>query len=223
MTTLKTLAVGATLALATAVATPSMAASLIQNGGFVGNQDHPLNSSFETPGVGATFAGFWEVDTANVDWIKGLWQSSDGDGYSVDLNGAQGAGAIKQTVATTIGNLYRLTFDLSKNPAGGNVPRDMFLEITGVAQQPYAFSTANNFANMNWAAQSFDFVATSTNTTVLFRGSASGGCCFGPALDNVALNEISPGAVPEPATWAMMIGGFFGLGAVLRQRRRAFA
>ncbi|MFI4966748.1 MAG: PEPxxWA-CTERM sorting domain-containing protein [Caulobacterales bacterium] len=26
-------------------------------------------------------------------------------------------------------------------------------------------------------------------------------------------------AVPEPASWAMMIGGFFGLGAVLRKRR----
>ena len=28
------------------------------------------------------------------------------------------------------------------------------------------------------------------------------------------------GAVPEPATWAMMLTGFFGLGAVLRTRRR---
>jgi len=26
-------------------------------------------------------------------------------------------------------------------------------------------------------------------------------------------------AIPEPATWAMMIGGFFGLGAALRRRR----
>jgi hypothetical protein len=28
------------------------------------------------------------------------------------------------------------------------------------------------------------------------------------------------GGVPEPATWAMLFGGFFGLGAVLRRRRR---
>jgi hypothetical protein len=30
----------------------------------------------------------------------------------------------------------------------------------------------------------------------------------------------SPAGVPEPATWAMMLCGFFGLGAVLRGRRR---
>jgi hypothetical protein len=37
-----------------------------------------------------------------------------------------------------------------------------------------------------------------------------GGGAFGIAL----------GAVPEPATWAMMLTGFFGLGAVLRRSRR---
>jgi len=31
---------------------------------------------------------------------------------------------------------------------------------------------------------------------------------------------ISVSAVPEPATWAMMIVGFFGLGAMLRRSRR---
>lgn len=218
MAKLKSILAGVVLAAATVTAAPSMAANLIQNGGFDGGQAG-LNNGFSTPGVGVTFAGFWTVDTANIDWISGYWQSSDADGYSVDLNGNSGAGAVKQTVATTIGDLYRLTFDLSKNTDGGTVPRDMFLEITGVAQQPYAFSTPNTRANMHWAAQSFDFIATSTSTTVLFRGSASGGSFFGPAIDNVALNAV----VPEPATWAMMIGGFFGLGATLRQRRRSVA
>lgn len=32
-----------------------------------------------------------------------------------------------------------------------------------------------------------------------------------------------PGGVPEPATWAMMLAGFFGAGAVLRSRRRLAA
>jgi hypothetical protein len=30
---------------------------------------------------------------------------------------------------------------------------------------------------------------------------------------------ITPGGVPEPASWALMIGGFFGMGAVLRRSR----
>jgi subtilisin-like proprotein convertase family protein len=33
----------------------------------------------------------------------------------------------------------------------------------------------------------------------------------------------TPGGVPEPATWAMMLMGFGGLGAVLRRRRAALA
>ena len=38
----------------------------------------------------------------------------------------------------------------------------------------------------------------------------------------LVLDDFRVAEVPEPATWALMLGGFFGLGAVLR-RRRAFA
>ena len=49
-----------------------------------------------------------------------------------------------------------------------------------------------------------------------FDGLNGGG---GFALDNVTLN----GAVPEPASWALMIGGFGLVGASLRRRRTALA
>jgi hypothetical protein len=39
---------------------------------------------------------------------------------------------------------------------------------------------------------------------------------------NSAIIGIS-GAVPEPATWAMMLAGFFGLGSMVRRRRAALA
>jgi len=35
--------------------------------------------------------------------------------------------------------------------------------------------------------------------------------------------NLSPAAVPEPATWGLMIVGFGGMGAVLRRRRQATA
>jgi hypothetical protein len=41
------------------------------------------------------------------------------------------------------------------------------------------------------------------------------------ALDNVAF--AGPGAVPEPASWALMLGGFGLVGAALRRRTIAFA
>ena len=40
--------------------------------------------------------------------------------------------------------------------------------------------------------------------------------------DNITLAPVA-GAVPEPATWAMMILGFGAAGATLRRRRQAFA
>jgi len=49
---------------------------------------------------------------------------------------------------------------------------------------------------------------------------------LGPILDYVALDIAAPnagGAVPEPATWAMLLLGFGGLGAALRRRRVRYA
>jgi hypothetical protein len=55
---------------------------------------------------------------------------------------------------------------------------------------------------------------TFASTTVGFSGNSDFPSAFGPALDNVSVT-----AVPEPATWAMMILGFFGLGFVARRRK----
>jgi hypothetical protein len=41
--------------------------------------------------------------------------------------------------------------------------------------------------------------------------------------ENIGAFDILGGAVPEPATWAMMIGGFGLAGAALRRRRGAIA
>ena len=46
-------------------------------------------------------------------------------------------------------------------------------------------------------------------------GNAGNNCCYGAAIDNVAVTA----GVPEPATWALMLVGFGGLGAALRSRR----
>jgi hypothetical protein len=42
------------------------------------------------------------------------------------------------------------------------------------------------------------------------------------AIDNIVLTAV-PAAVPEPASWALMVGGFGLVGGALRRRRRASA
>jgi hypothetical protein len=45
-------------------------------------------------------------------------------------------------------------------------------------------------------------------------------CCSGPAVLQFTANGATVGAVPEPATWGMMLLGFAGLGYAFRQSRR---
>jgi hypothetical protein len=74
-------------------------------------------------------------------------------------------------------------------------------------------------------AESMSFTATSTSELLVFL-SKGGPTSLPPValLDGVSLTGDVPGAVPEPATWAMMGIGFAGLGlAAYRRRRKALA
>ena len=63
----------------------------------------------------------------------------------------------------------------------------------------------------------------STGEFILGPGSyiVSGSVIVSPFGSGAGAIEL--GAVPEPATWAMMLAGFGGLGAVLRRARRKLA
>lgn len=65
----------------------------------------------------------------------------------------------------------------------------------------------------NGGLQTFQHLSTNGDTT------STGG--NGIDLIVYAGNGVPvPGGIPEPASWALMLGGFFGAGALLRSRRR---
>lgn len=116
---------------------------------------------------------------------------------------------------------YRLSFDLTGLNAataqiGGSWGADNLGTIflnganTGITTSNFSFLTSFNIAT--------GFVSGVNNVDFEIQD-------FGPPtafrVDNLAgtADLAATGGVPEPATWAMMIMGFFGLGGVLRSRR----
>jgi hypothetical protein len=69
----------------------------------------------------------------------------------------------------------------------------------------FSYYSSGNFLNLGDANDKFyTILDTATN----------------PAHQGFAIGWPVPNGVPEPATWAMMITGFFGMGAALRNRRK---
>ncbi len=139
---------------------------------------------------------------------------------------------ISQTVATTVGDIYRLTFGYSdENCLGCST---VFTVNIGSFSQDFTV-TASDFGQgpgPNFFTRPFDvgeigsYTATDANTTISFiLKSTTNTGNNDPLLDGVVFEKIGtttlpdiPG-VPEPGTWAMMLTGFGLLGAALRRRR----
>lgn len=196
--------------LAAALALPTAAnAAVIVNGSFESASVDP--GSFATLGTGSTAITGWTVVSGNIDYIGSYWQSANGV-RNIDLSGGQ-PGAIAQTFATDIGQAYAVFFSLSGNPDGPPPVKTLNVQATGGSSQDYTFATAGHSkASMGWSTHKYVFTATSTSTTLTFSN-ASISTAYGPALDHVSIT-----AVPEPASWALMIGGFAFAGAAMRRR-----
>ena len=216
---MKTRLMGLVAALALVSAAPATAAvNLISNGSFEFGTNDAGNPGFSTiPGDSGASINNWTVG-GSVDWINGYWQAQDGT-HSIDLNGTS-IGSIQQTIATVAGQTYTLSFYVSANPDNVSNPGSderSFSVNAGETTQDFGYTIfvpTNSRASMNWDFRTFNFVATGESTVINFASTVpEGNCCYGPALDNVAVS-----AVPELSTWAMMLLGFAGIGFLAYRR-----
>ena len=200
-----------------AAAAPASAANLLINGDFEdtgtallqgwGGYTYGAGYSLPLPG--------WTVDSGSVDIVTNLtqWSPSYEGSKALDINGF-GPGSISQSFATTVGNFYSVFYAYSRNAAGAQNPALATITAPGQVIQVSAvdgsFGSPNNLL---WQTSSFTFQATSALSTLTLSSTDNGS-------GGVFFDGLSVTAVPEPATWALMIGGFGMAGALLRRQRR---
>jgi hypothetical protein len=166
---------------------------------------------------------------------NGLTGSSQGGNF-VGADGAYKIGSISQTIAGLVeGRNYVVTFDWAAGQQSGFDGATTERWLVSLDDQAlssnignYANPTLNAFTqstevvnNPNhgfqpWRSASMTFAAQGTTQILSFLavGTPTGVPPFS-LLDNVSLQD----AVPEPASWVMMIAGFGLTGAAMRRRK----
>ena len=220
-------AVAAAVLVASAAPPACAAVNLIVNGGF--ETPATPTGSFTTYGGGANLGGWTvtgtnrsaAVQTLSNTYAEGpLTFNSFAGQAALDLSGQNNAGptsGVFQTVETVVGQRYDLSFWVGNaaGGAGGNykLPSTVNLQINDAPVSPFTNSDVT-LNGVNWRLFTTTFWAASDHTSIgFFNGTPLGDAYTG--LDNVRLVA----GIPEPQSWALMILGFGGVGAMLRSRR----
>jgi hypothetical protein len=184
-------------------------------------------SNFAAPTAASNAIGYTIHLTSDANYVYGFLQTF-GPGASVgdfanlyfDLDPANGNGSDIGFEVTNYrgfvagGSGYSpvaLNFFASGGIVEFSIPNSYFLSaMTGLESQygvGFPFPSVGDQVTLR-LSQSFGY-------------SVAGGASYGPnRLGSVILGG---GAIPEPATWAMMLLGFGGVGALLRNRKRQAA
>lgn len=127
--------------------------------------------------------------------------------------------SISQTFSTTASN-YVVFFDVGAFGGEQIITGTAFDTVTNAVLGSLTVTRAGgmNFDSM-FNTYSFAFDSAGNNVRLSFTAAGSSTNGRDALLDNVSVIGEAVAAVPEPGTWAMMIGGFGLVGAGMRRRQ----
>jgi len=163
-----------------------------------------------------------DADTRFGEHGQYLWSSpaSPTGGKFVALDGDTNYnGALTQMInGLTVGQTYTLSFDWAAGQyadRSGDTTEKLVINFGTDSFTTTTLSKPSHGFN-GWYSVAHSFTATSTSQVLSFLSIGTpAGMPPVALLDSVSLQ----GSVPEPASWAMFIGGFALIGAAARKRR----
>ena len=177
---------------------PACGANLILNGALKPASPGCQAATTNLPG--------WTVSAGNIDIVDATCSGirpAYGT-YFVDLtgSGASDVATISQTIATDVGQQYRLTFDFGGNPQWQDFPypndssyKAMAVFVNEAIAGIYGVETAGaSVTDAQWIRHKILFMAASTSTEITFEslnGSISNPSVFGPFLDWVIVVPVT--------------------------------
>ncbi|HEX2821202.1 MAG TPA: choice-of-anchor C family protein [Streptosporangiaceae bacterium] len=155
-----------------------------------------MNGSFEDPSIGQGVVEYddgstditgWTVGGNSVDLVdESYWSAEDGN-QSVDLSGSA-PGSVSQTVSTTPGANYTLTWWMAGNTNCGQPVKTMNVSWNGtLIAAPTFDTTGDSSTSMGWVQHQINVTATGASSAVEFADATPDMSQCGAALDNVSL------------------------------------
>jgi hypothetical protein len=202
------------------------AAELVQNGDFSAGDTGFSSTYFDGPG--SPYQGSY-ILTTNPSSLCGCFGSygdhTSGAGQMLYLDGAQsGDDFWHETFSVVPNQNYQLSFWGSEAGSGGP-QADVVATVNGVQvldSGALPYTTGDTATTWHQYQTSFNSGAATSVTLRLFDSDTS--YYYNDfTVDDISVTGPARGAAPEPGTWAMMLVGFGGAGALLRSRRRLVA